>query len=91
MQPDRHGGVNQGFQSVFATYEKSGEGAVVMTNSDRAMEVAEEVMRSVAAEYGWPDFKPVERTALHVDPKELAGVRGDIPDSWRGRKKRSPM
>jgi CubicO group peptidase (beta-lactamase class C family) len=71
-----HGGVNAGFQSVFVAYEKSGEGAAVMTNSDRGMEVAEEVMRSIATEYGWPDFKPVERTAVAVDPKILAKYVG---------------
>lgn len=71
-----HGGVNAGFQSVFAAYEMGGEGAVVMTNADRGMEVAEEVMRSIATEYGWPDFKPVVRTTVQVDPKILADYLG---------------
>lgn len=26
--------------------------------------------------YGWPDFKPVERTAVQVDPKMLAEYVG---------------
>ncbi|HTV82572.1 MAG TPA: DUF3471 domain-containing protein [Acidobacteriaceae bacterium] len=33
-------------------------------------------MRSIAAEYGWPDFKPVERTAVAVDPEILAEYVG---------------
>ena len=71
-----HGGVNEGFESDFAAYEKGGEGAVVMTNAQGGEQLAEEVMRSIAAEYGWPDFKPVVRTAVKVDPKILAEYVG---------------
>jgi len=71
-----HGGVNEGFVSLFVAYEKSGEGAVVMTNADTGGRIGEEVMRSVAAEYGWPDYKPVVRTVATVDPKTLTEYAG---------------
>jgi len=29
-----HGGANEGFRNIFVAYEKNGDGAVVMTNSD---------------------------------------------------------
>jgi CubicO group peptidase (beta-lactamase class C family) len=66
-----HGGVNEGFQSLFVAYEKSGDGAIVMTNADGGMEIADEVMRSIAMEYDWPDFQPVTRTLVKVDRSVL--------------------
>ena len=66
-----HGGVNEGFQNNFVVYEKNGEGAAVMTNSDNGMTVADEILHAVAAEYHWPDWHPIERTAIQVDPKVL--------------------
>jgi len=71
-----HGGVNEGFESNFTAYEKGGEGAVVMTNAQGGGRLADEVMRSIAAEYGWPDLKPEVRTAVTVDPKILAEYVG---------------
>ncbi len=71
-----HGGVNAGFESNFMAYEKDGEGAVVMTNAQGGGRLCEEVMRSIAAEYGWPDMKAEVRTAVSVDPKILNGYVG---------------
>jgi CubicO group peptidase (beta-lactamase class C family) len=71
-----HGGVNEGFVSDFAAYEKGGEGAVVMTNSYRGGQLGDEVLRSIAAEYGWPDFQPAIRTAVTVDQKILTEYVG---------------
>ncbi|MGB6692468.1 MAG: serine hydrolase [Terracidiphilus sp.] len=71
-----HGGVNEGFVSLFVAYYNGGEGAVVMTNGDRGGQITDEVMHSVAAEYGWPDYRPEVRTAIPVDPKVLAQYAG---------------
>ena len=71
-----HGGVNEGFQADFAAYEKNGEGAAVMTNSANGIQLADEVLRSVAAEYNWPDWHPTVRTAIKVDEKTLATYVG---------------
>jgi CubicO group peptidase (beta-lactamase class C family) len=71
-----HGGVNEGFINIFAAYEKNGEGAFVMTNSGNGGALGDEIMHSIAAEYGWPDWHPVVRTAVAVDPKVLAQYAG---------------
>jgi hypothetical protein len=71
-----HGGVNDGYESLFVGYESSGDGAVVMTNAHGGSEIADEVMRSIAAEYGWPDWKPAVRTAVDVDAKTLSSYVG---------------
>jgi CubicO group peptidase (beta-lactamase class C family) len=62
-----HGGVNEGFESLFVAYRNHGDGAVVMTNAQGGLELANDLMRSIATEYGWPDFRPVVRTEVKVD------------------------
>jgi len=71
-----HGGVDEGFEALFVGYEQGGDGAVVMTNARGGMQIAEEVMASVATEYGWPNFRPIVRTSIPVDPKILAQYVG---------------
>jgi CubicO group peptidase (beta-lactamase class C family) len=62
-------GSNVGFKSRFVGYMNSGQGAVVMANSESSAELIIEILRSIAAEYGWPDYRPRERVIVKVDPK----------------------
>jgi hypothetical protein len=67
-----HGGANEGFQCDLVAYE-SGDGVVIMTNSDSGGQLATEILRTIAHEYGWPDFQPAENSISKVDdPKVLA-------------------
>ena len=77
-----HGGANEGFRCNLHAYADSGQGLAVMTNSDSGGELAEEVFRSVAKEYGWPDYKPVEHTLIKINPAAFAAYPGtyEIPD-----------
>jgi hypothetical protein len=56
-------------------YEK-GDGLVIMTNSDRGGVLAGEVQRTIAYEYNWPDFQPVQRTVVKIDPKIFDAYAG---------------
>ncbi len=71
-----HGGVNEGFENLFVAYEKHGDGAVVMTNAEGGLALARQIMQSIAAEYGWPDFRPIEHTEVKVDRATLAHYTG---------------
>jgi CubicO group peptidase (beta-lactamase class C family) len=71
-----HGGVNAGFESLFVAYENHGDGAVVMTNAQGGSRLAGEIMQSISAEYGWPDFHPVVRTSVKVDRAVLTRYVG---------------
>src|SRR6202167_4217230 len=73
-----HGGANEGFRNFFLAYEKGGDGAVVMTSGDAGGLLGDEVMRSIAVEYGWPDYKPVVHAAVQVDPKILSQYVGSF-------------
>ncbi len=63
-----HGGANEGYRCDLETRTDSGQGFAVMTNSDSGGELAEELFRSVAKEYGWPDHHPVEHTLIKINP-----------------------
>ena len=65
-----HGGANEGYRCNLVAYNQ-GDGLVVMTNSDSGGRLASEILATVAREYGWPDFQPVERTVAKVDPKSF--------------------
>ena len=52
------GGSNVGYKSRMLAYMNSGRGVVVMTNGENGAELTTEILRSIAAEYGWPDFHP---------------------------------
>lgn len=71
-----HGGANEGYRNMFAAYEKGGDGAAVMTSGDNGGVLADEVMHSIAVEYGWPDWKPDVRVAVKVDEKTLQQYTG---------------
>ncbi len=71
-----HGGDTAGYKCVMVAYINSGQGAVVMTNSDKGEELADEILRSIAKEYDWPDYLPKEKTVAHVDPKVYAAYVG---------------
>jgi CubicO group peptidase (beta-lactamase class C family) len=52
-----HSGSNKGYKAYLVAYN-SGDGAVVMTNSDNAGSLREDIMSTIAYEYQWPDFQP---------------------------------
>jgi CubicO group peptidase (beta-lactamase class C family) len=71
-----HGGRDEGFDATLVAYTEGGQGAVIMTNANVDGDLFGEVLRSIASEYGWPDYLPKERELAHVDPqvyREYAG------------------
>lgn len=62
-----HGGANEGYRCELRAYE-TGDGAVVMTDGDDGGVLINELMRTIAYEYAWPDRPPVRRIA-NVDPR----------------------
>lgn len=72
-----HTGGNAGFRCQFVAFKDNASGVVVMTNGDRGITIAPEIIRAVAREYRWPGPSPVERTIGTSDPalyKDFAGI-----------------
>lgn len=70
-----HGGSTDGYRCVAVAYN-SGQGAVIMTNADRGDRLADEILRSIAREYGWSEFQPKEKIVAKIDPKVYADYVG---------------
>ncbi|HET7039363.1 MAG TPA: serine hydrolase [Gemmatimonadales bacterium] len=70
-----HGGSNEGFRCQLVVF-RDGRGAAVMTNSDRGGALVPEILATLAEEYGWPDFKAVERPVAAVPVERLAALAG---------------
>jgi len=71
-----HSGENEGFICYMMAYPERGQGAVIMTNSDLGGELMPELLRSLSVEYGWPDFKPMEKDMIALAAKELEALAG---------------
>ncbi len=85
-----HGGGNEGFRCYLIAYPKRGQGAVIMTNSDLGSDLYSEILRGLSAEYGWPDFKPVEKEVAVVPAAGLEALTGTYQFTPADRIKISP-
>lgn len=63
-----HGGANEGYRCDLEAYTSSSQGVAIMTNSDSGGDLYGEIIRSIAKEYGWPDFHPTEHALLKMNP-----------------------
>ncbi|WP_371763956.1 serine hydrolase [Massilia sp.] len=59
-----HSGSNAGYKAQLWAYTRTGQGAVILTNGDYGATLIAELMRAIATEYGWEDWRPIERTAV---------------------------
>lgn len=77
-----HGGANEGFRAFWVGYRDHASGVVVMTNSDAGNALANDIVRTVAREYGFTGLTPVERTLGTADPATYADFAGryDTPE-----------
>jgi hypothetical protein len=71
-----HGGANEGFRAQVIGFATRGQGAVVMTNSDRGAALAGEIVRAIADEYQWPDTPRREITSILVPESRLREYAG---------------
>jgi len=71
-----HGGSNVGFRCMFIAFAETGQGAVVMTNSDSGGALHREIMPSIASVYNWPGFQQEIKTPLKIDAASLADFAG---------------
>ncbi len=71
-----HNGGNEGFSCTSIGCRDSGEGVVIMTNSDNSS-ILEEIANSVASVYNWKDYYlPEIKEVVNVDKSVLAKYTG---------------
>lgn len=71
-----HQGGNEGFRCEMLAFTHRGQGAVVMTNGDNGGQLASEILRAIAAEYGWPGYLSAEVVPVAVAPATLDELAG---------------
>ncbi len=70
-----HSGSNAGYKSMLFAYA-AGEGVAIMTNADSGERLAADLARTIAYEYGWPDFRPVEIAPVSLTTQQLESLVG---------------
>jgi CubicO group peptidase (beta-lactamase class C family) len=70
-----HDGADEGFRAVMLVSRDKGYGVVVMGNSDNGA-ILSEVVRGVAAVYGWAEFLPAPYTIIAFDRTKLNDYTG---------------
>lgn len=71
-----HAGGTVGYQAAMTMDLGTGDGAVIMTNSDRGMDVGRELLRAASFVHEWPGFKPVTMRRVDLAPDQLAALEG---------------
>ena len=71
-----HNGANEGFQCLLTAQLGGDQGVAVMTNSDAGIRVAQDVVRTVAREYGWAHHEPIRKTSVALSGDRLAELAG---------------
>lgn len=70
-----HGGDNEGFSGKFIGNKTNGDGMVILTNTNKPMFI-EELIRSVATVYEWPNFVPPVYKVMSVTPQDFSNNVG---------------
>ena len=71
-----HGGANEGFRCWMTMSLVTGDGVVVMTNSDGGGQLSHEMALSVAREYAWPQFRPEVKRVVALSDEQYRDVTG---------------
>jgi CubicO group peptidase (beta-lactamase class C family) len=71
-----HNGADEGFQADMTGFLDGRGGVVVMTNSDNGGRLAEELILTLGALYGWPGVKAVERSVVQLPVATLDSLTG---------------
>jgi CubicO group peptidase (beta-lactamase class C family) len=71
-----HGGDNRGYHNFLFAYGRRGQGVAVMTNAQKGAYLYQEILRSVAIVYDWPDLKPSVISPVQLPVKALNSYTG---------------
>ncbi|MEM7230051.1 MAG: serine hydrolase domain-containing protein [Planctomycetota bacterium] len=71
-----HGGANEGFRCWMTMSLATGDGVVVMTNSDGGGQLCHELALTVAREYGWTGFEPEVKHVVDLTDSQFKNVEG---------------
>ncbi len=79
-----HYGGNVGYRAAMVLHLESGNGMVILTNSDNGSALASDLLRAASAYYQWPFFKPTKLTKKSVAPNKLKRLAGQYQFAQQG-------
>ncbi|KAA0993349.1 serine hydrolase [Dyadobacter aurulentus] len=71
-----HGGSNEGFRCIYIAEATTGNGAVIMTNSDNDFTLIYDIVRSIAKVYNWFFYKSGKISRFDLNNDQLARLTG---------------
>ena len=71
-----HGGDIRGYHNFLFAYTRRGQGVAVMTNAQNGSYLYQEILRSVAIVYDWPDLKPSVINPVQLPVETLNSYTG---------------
>jgi CubicO group peptidase (beta-lactamase class C family) len=71
-----HAGGTAGYRAFMTMDLHTGNGAVIMTNSDQGMDLVRELLRAASFVYGWEGFKPTVTPRITLGTDTLAALEG---------------
>ena len=71
-----HRGWDEGFLTKVVAYKNYGKGAVIMLNSNEGSSLLDEILRSIAIEYNWPDYSPDPINYENLEGHHLKSLEG---------------
>lgn len=72
-----HNGQDEGFITLLSGYAYRGQGVVIMMNNDSGWALMNEITNSIADTYHWPNYDPIEKKTISVDPTILKKYVGN--------------
>jgi CubicO group peptidase (beta-lactamase class C family) len=65
-RPDLFGhiGDDEGFQAMLVMFADSGQGVVIMANSENGILLGDYIIANIAREYGWKEYEPPDRPRI---------------------------
>jgi CubicO group peptidase (beta-lactamase class C family) len=97
-RPDLFGhiGDDEGFQAMLYMFGDSGQGAVIMANSENGILLGDLLLSIIANEYGWKNFVSSNRpqigsSAVLLSVAQQKGVEAAIQAYWQLKKMKSPQ
>ncbi|NQE61090.1 serine hydrolase [Caulobacter sp. RHG1] len=73
-----HDGSNAGYKATLIGHAETGDGAVILTNGDQGYQLGKDILRGIAVAYGWPDQRPITRTAVTLPLDAQRGFAGEF-------------
>ncbi|MEM7029984.1 MAG: serine hydrolase domain-containing protein [Chloroflexota bacterium] len=83
------GGEGEGAVCEMKLFTETGQGAVIMTNGRNGYDLIQELYRSIAATYDWPDYRQTSKPMAKVEQTQIQAYEGvyqvDADPALRGQ------